>query len=171
MKRVNVLLKVGVALLVLAILPFTVKAQDSKILGGMGLNYSSDISSIGLSAKGVYLIDDTWEGAASFTYLFESNYTNWSMLDFDGHYVLSADDTKVFYGLGGLNFTFWKVKLDSEFGDFFGDSNITGSEVGFNVGAGGRYKLSDNIHLVGEMKYTIGGFNFFTIGAGVLYHF
>lgn len=171
MKKVNTLLKIGAIVFVMAMLPFTAKAQDSKILGGVGLNYSSNISSMGISAKGVYLIDDTWEGATSFTYLFESNYTNWSMLDLDGHYVFSADDSKMFYALGGLNFTFWKVKMASEFGGVFGDSNISGSEVGFNIGAGGRYKLSDKLHLVGEAKYTLGGFNFLTIGAGILYHF
>ncbi len=171
MKKVSTLLKAGAIVFVMALLPTTVKAQDSKILGGLGLNYSSDISSIGISAKGVYLIDDTWEGAASFTYLFESNYTNWSMLDLDGHYVFSSDDSRMFYALGGLNFTFWKIKMASEFGTLFGNSNISGSEVGINIGAGGRYKLSNKLHLVGEAKYTIGGFNFFTLGAGVLYHF
>ncbi len=50
--------------------------------------------------------------------------------------------------------------LASEFGELFGNSNICGSEVGVKIGAGGRYKLSDKLHLVGEAKYTVGRFIF-----------
>ncbi len=171
MKQVNTILKISFILFIMALVPLTLKAQDSKILGGLGLSYSSNISSIGILAKGVYLINDTWEGAGSFTYLFESNFTKWSMLDMDGHYVFTSDGSKMVYGLAGLNFTFWKIKLASEYGAFFGDSDISGSEVGLNLGAGGRFALTDQIQLVGEAKYTLGGFNFFTLGAGVLYHF
>ncbi len=167
----NTLQKNSVVILVMALLSFTAKAQDSKMLGGAGLSYTSNINNIGLSVKGVYLINDTWEGAGSFTYLFKNNYTKWSMLDLDGHYVFSSDESILFYGLAGLNFTFWKVELASVYGSYVDYLDASGTEVGLNLGAGGRYALSDKLHLTGEVKYTIGGFGFLTLGAGILYHF
>lgn len=141
----------------------------------MGLSYASNIGSPGISAKGVYLIDDTWEASAGFTYLFEKDYTNWSLLDLDGHYVFNSDDSKTLYGLAGLNFTFWKIDMatdyDEGYGDLFGGFELSGTEVGINLGAGGRFALSDKLNLFGEVKYTIGGFNFLNLGAGVLYSF
>ncbi len=171
MKQLNATLKIFIIVFATISFSISVEAQDSKILGGIGLNYTSNISSMGISAKGVYLIDDVWEASAAFTYLFENNYTNWSMLDLDGHYVFSSDESKAFYGLAGLNFTFWKVQLPTQYESFFGNSGISGTEVGLNLGVGGRYTLSDKLNLVGEVKYTLGGFGFLTIGAGVLYSF
>lgn len=173
MKNLDKFLATSIVLLVIAALPLSLKAQESKILVGGGINYTSNISSAGLSVKGVYLIDETWEGAAAFTYLFENDYTSWSMLDLDGHYVFKKDETMTLYALGGLNFTFWKVEFDygyyDDFYDGFGGSDITGNEVGINLGAGGRYDLSEKLSLVGEAKFTVGGFNFLTLGVGVLY--
>jgi hypothetical protein len=167
----NTLLKIGVVVFVMTLLPFTTKAQDMKIMGGLGLSYTTDINSIGISARGVYQIDDQWEAGAAFTHIFKHNYTNWSMLDLDGHYVFSSDDSKAFYGLAGLNFTFWKIHIPSVHEAYLDNWDASGTEVGLNLGAGGRYSLSDKINLVGELKYTIGGFGFLTLGAGVLYNF
>ncbi len=171
MKRLNVALKIISFVFVAAAFSFSAKAQDSKVLGGLGLNYTSDIGSVGITAKGVYMIDENWEGSAGFTYLFENNYTNWSMLDLDGHYVFSSDDKKAFYGLAGLNFTFWKFDYSYSYGYYIDDYSINGTEVGINLGAGGRFKITDDLSVFGEAKYTFGGFNFLTLGAGVLYHF
>ncbi|MBN2596651.1 outer membrane beta-barrel protein [Labilibaculum sp.] len=158
----------------------TSKAQDSKIMAGAGLGYATDISTLGISAKGVYLASDTWEIAPAFTYYLKKNNVNWSTLDFDAHYVFSTDESMTFYGIGGLNVTFWKFKMDgvssgsSEFDDFLGgmsDLDASGSDIGVNIGVGSRFALSDKMYFNADLKYTIGGSNFLSAGVGLLYHF
>jgi len=173
MKKIDLTLFV---LLICTMFSANTMAQDSKIMAGAGLNFSTNISNMGLSAKGVYLINDKWEAAAAFNYYFKSDYTNWTGIDLDAHHNFYAKDKLSVYALGGLNFTFWKVKYAYDYG-FWGlgssleDNTTTGTEVGVNIGAGGRFAINNKIHLLGEARYTVGGFGFFTIGAGVLYHF
>ena len=158
----------------------TTQAQDSKIMAGAGLKYATDISTMGIEAKGVYLASDTWEIAPAFTYYFKKNNVNWSTLDFDGHYVFSSDDKSTFYAIGGLNVTFWKFKMDdvssgsSEFDEMFGglsDLDASGSDVGVNIGVGSRFAISDKMYFNADLKYTIGNANYLSAGVGVLYHF
>lgn len=160
----------------------TTQAQDSKIMAGGGLSYATDISTIGISAKGVYLINETWEAAPSFTYYLKKNNVNWSTLDFDAHYVFSIVDEMTFYAIGGLNVTFWKWNYDGSdslgdeydgYGDLFGGSSLdaSGSDIGVNIGAGGRYALTDQMYLNADLKYTIGNANYLSASVGVLYHF
>lgn len=171
MRRINTLIFV-MTLSLCSVFSGHVMAQQGKILAGAGLSYASDISSIGLTLKGVYLVNDTWEAGAGFTYFFEKDYTQWSMLDLDGHYVFKSDDQLSLYALGGLNFTFWKIDLGPEYNSFWGGmAETNGTEVGINLGGGARYAIANNLSVLGEVKYTLGGFNFFTLGAGVVYHF
>lgn len=162
----------------------TTKAQDSKIMAGAGLKYATDISTMGIEAKGVYLASDTWEIAPAFTYYFKKNNLNWSTLDFDVHYVFSADDKNTFYAIGGLNVTFWKFKMDgadslgeeySEYADLIGgfasDFDASGSDVGVNIGVGSRFAISDKMYFNADLKYTIGNANYLSAGVGLLYHF
>jgi len=158
----------------------TTQAQDSKIMAGAGLKYATDISTMGIEAKGVYLASDTWEIAPGFTYYFKKNNVNWSTLDFDAHYVFSADESMTLYGIGGLNVTFWKFKMDGvssgsdEFDDMFGglsDLDASGSDVGVNIGVGSRFALSDKMYFNADLKYTIGNANYLSAGVGILYHF
>jgi len=194
-------MKSMIKLALVAIVAFTLStatsAQESKILAGGGLSYASEINNIGLFAKGIYLINDSWEGAGTFTYFFKKDYTTWTALDFNGHYVFSSNETTSFYALGGLNMTFYKVKIDavtydmesvwgagytgdemSEFDPYsemqstFNSSiESSGSEIGFNIGIGGRYALTESLYLNGEAKYTLGGADYFNIAAGLMYRF
>ncbi|MEZ5106805.1 MAG: outer membrane beta-barrel protein [Draconibacterium sp.] len=154
------------------------QSEDTKFLIGAGLNYATDISNIGLSVDGTYLINEDWEAAAGFTYFFEKNLVNWSMLDFDGHYVFHNNNGLTAYGLAGLNVTFWKIKWENVYGDEYGDlwSGVLddvskGSDVGLNLGAGIRYGLSDKLLFTGEAKYTVSSGGFLTLTAGVAYCF
>ena len=185
-------MKSMIKLAVIAIAAFTIStstsAQESKIMAGGGLSYASEINNIGLFAKGIYLINDSWEGAGTFTYFFKKDYTTWTALDFNGHYVFSSNESTSFYALGGLNMTFYKIKIDGvsyDLGDEMGEYNpyadmqnafsssfdSSGSEIGFNVGIGGRYALTESLYLNGEAKYTLGGADYFSIGAGLMYRF
>lgn len=161
------------------------QAQDSKIMAGAGLNYATDIANVGVNIEGVYLINDTWEANAGFTYFFKKDYTSYSSLDFNGHYVFASNEGKCAYALAGLNVTFYKFEMDNLFEGYDGyDSpeydyvssyasgfETKGNEMGLNLGIGGRMPIGKALSLKGEIKYTVGGFDYLTIGAGVLYHF
>lgn len=166
----------------------TSQAQDSKIMAGAGLKYATDISTMGIEAKGVYLASDTWEIAPAFTYYFKKNNVNWSTLDFDAHYVFSSTDKNTFYAIGGLNITFWKWDFDGDdsygedygeyddyVGDFIGELTSelddSGSDVGVNIGLGSRFAISDKMCFNADLKYTIGNANYLSVGVGLLYHF
>ncbi|PKQ69023.1 hypothetical protein BZG01_01580 [Labilibaculum manganireducens] len=152
----------------------TTKAQDSKILAGAGLKYATDISTMGIEAKGVYLASDTWEIAPAFTYYLKKNNLNWSTLDFDAHYVFSADDKNTFYAIGGLNMTFLKYTYEGyEVLEGFGSDSgsVSDSNVGLNIGVGSRFAISDKMYFNADLKYTIGSTNYLSAGVGLLYHF
>nr|WP_319397521.1 hypothetical protein [uncultured Carboxylicivirga sp.] len=190
-------IKMYLVLGALCVLGLTAKAQDSKFMLGAGLDYATEIDNLGIHLKGLYLINDAWEADAGYTYYFKKNYTNWSSLDFNGHYVFTSSDKGVLYALAGLNVTFYKMELgdlmgdytsgyDDYYNDYYGDeysdliggmASLTsdmeskGSEVGVNIGLGGRMGLSDNLFLSGEIKYTLGGADYLNIGAGLMYCF
>ena len=195
------MIKLAVVAIIALTFNVSTTAQESKIMAGGGLSYASEINNIGLFAKGIYLINDSWEGSGAFTYFFKKDYVTWSALDFNGHYVFSSNETTSFYALGGLNVTFYKIKIDGVTYDLGGDwgtqgsddgywgetseydpyedlkstmsSSIesSGSEIGFNIGIGGRYALTESLYLNGEAKYTLGGADYFNVGVGLLYHF
>jgi hypothetical protein len=171
-----------------------VNAQDSKMSLGAGLNYATDIENIGISLQGLYKIDPQWEVSPKFTYYFKKDYTTYSSLDLDGHYVFSDKGSNVFYALAGLNITFFKYKYDgpsysdNDFSSEYDESdNIWGdmgdlydgllnldykdNELGINVGVGGRFSLSDALDLNAEVKYTSTYSGYLSIGAGLLYQF
>ncbi|MCG8183905.1 outer membrane protein [Tenacibaculum piscium] len=83
------------------------QTKDGTFLAGAGIGYASEINSLGLSAKGVYIINEQWEAAASFTYFLpKKTYgfdLKWYSFDVDAHYVFSSKDKTTFYGLAGIN--------------------------------------------------------------------
>jgi opacity protein-like surface antigen len=169
-------------------------AQDSKFMAGGGLTYATDIDNIGINLKGLYLFNDTWEADGGFTYFFEKNNVKYSALDFNGHYVFMNNEGTCLYGLAGINITFYKIELGDAFNDALGDTygdyydgmddympeygaspfsdaEAKGNEVGFNLGAGGRMPLSEKLFLTGELKYTLGGADYLSLSAGIMYRF
>jgi hypothetical protein len=172
---------------------FIVKAQDSKISLGAGLNYATDIENIGISLQGLYSINSEWEVSPKFTYFFKKNYTTYSTLDFDGHYVFSDNGTNAFYAIGGINLTFFKYKYDGpslvrsfELGDDFEEaedlyndifSGISNNlewkdnEAGINLGVGARFSLTDALSVCTEAKYTTTYSGFLSVGAALMYKF
>lgn len=151
-----------------SLLTNSAKAQDSKILAGAGFSYLTEIESIGLSINGTYLFNDNWEGAVTYTHVFESDMVSWNLYDFNAHYVFSTGEKTKAYGIAGINHTSMKMSADlGEFGDF----SASAGETGFNLGAGLRYSATDKISLTGEAKYVIGDLDYLSIGLGVLYSF
>ena len=158
------LIKAFVVLMVLVSFS-EVKAQIS---GGLGLVYATNISNIGININGKYDFNETWSAAPTFTYFFKKDNVTWSALDLDANYQIT-DFEKIgsLYALAGLNMTFYKWKYD--LGDWGGEQSETGVDIGFNFGAGLNIPVSEKINVAPEVRYTVGGTNYFRIGAKVMY--
>ncbi len=147
----------------------TATAQKrGNILAGGGLGYATEINNLSIFANGVYQITDEWEGSLGITYFLPKKENGgsditWLGFDLDAHYVFSKQDNLDFYGLAGLHIT----RVSTEFnGVSFSDTN-----TGLNLGAGGRYQLTDNLYGIGEAKYVLADGGFFNLNVGVLFRF
>lgn len=149
-------------------------------LGG-GLSYASRVSNAGLTLTGVYEVNRQWEGALSYSYFFEKNYTRWSAFDIDGHYIFHEVSNQLnVYGLGGLSIarvaviapemsytnpmTGGEVVVSPE-------QTISNSYAGLNLGVGANYALTDVLNIAPELRYTIMSGGYLRIGATLQYKF
>jgi len=170
-------MKKSILLLVAVVLSCNVFAQSfdsSKIRAGAGLVYATEIGNIGINFNGVYAFNDTWEGAFGYSHIFEKDNTTWNIFDFDAHYVFHKQDDKLnFYGIGGLAITAWKTDVPAI--NFMGyetpSVSASDSELGFNLGVGANYSLTDKLNLAPEARFTIMDDSYFRIGASLQYKF
>ncbi len=144
------------------------KAQDSsRILAGGGLGYATEINTLSIFANGVYQITDEWEGALGIHYFLPKDDLGvditWLGFDLDAHYVFLEKDKIDVYGLGGLHITHVSSTVLGV--------GVSENNAGLNLGAGGRYQLTDNLYGLGEAKYVIVDSGFFHINVGVLFKF
>jgi hypothetical protein len=152
---------------VLAFVLFAVgvtSAQGIKV--GGGLSYANDINSLGLRVDGVYSINKDIAAGATATYYMEKDGLSWFVIDVNGQYNLLKQDDMTVYGLAGINMTMWNLSLDL---GFLGKVETSGTDTGFNLGAGARKKIGDKMELFGEVKYVASGAGFFSVGAGILF--
>ncbi len=175
--KINVIMKKSILLLLAVVLSCNLFAQSfdsSKLRVGGGLVYASDISNIGLTLNAVYSINEQIEGAFAFSHIFEKDYVTYNIFDFDGHYIFHKENEKLnFYGIAGLAVT--AAKLDAPAVNFGGVSvpgtSVSESEIGLNIGAGVNYRLSNNLNLAPEARFTIMDSSYFRIGASIQYMF
>jgi opacity protein-like surface antigen len=78
------------------------------------------------------------------------------------------DDFK-FYGIGGLNYSYWKVKTEEQSYTVWGvtttipETTASDNEIGLDLGGGANYK-----QFFGELKYDT-GFDQLTISVGMYF--
>jgi opacity protein-like surface antigen len=158
---------------VIAVVLFAAGQANAQISAGAGVVFGSDINNIGFSINGKYVINETWAAAPAFTFFLEKDYVSWSVLDLDVNYQLTnIDKLGSLYAIGGLNMTFWKIDFGDEFEDVWGFGvNETGSDIGVNLGLGLDVPLTEQLVLAPELRYTLGGANFFRAGVKLLYAF
>jgi len=139
------------------------------IKGGGGLAYGTAPESIGIQGRAEGEINETWEGAANFTYFLTSNFTFWGF-NADAQYNLSENDGLKFYPFAGINISHigFDINIPGPFGGTF-DADAT--EFGINVGAGLEKDFSDSISGFGEIKYVLSSLDGLVITAGVLFAF
>ncbi len=158
--------------LVVLVALFSYSEANAQISGGLGLVYGTGINNIGFSLNGKYEINEKWSAAPSFTYFLKKDLVNWSALDLDANYQLKElDNIGNLYAIGGLNMTFFKLKYDYDlgsYGDFGG--TVSGSDVGVNLGVGLFFPAGEKLNIAPEIRYTLGGANFFRIGVKAMFN-
>ena len=187
MKKLKLVFAIAIISIV-ALSTNQLKAQESKILLGGGVAYATEINSVAIFAKGVYKINDKWEGSLGVNYFFpkgEGDFEiKWMGFDLDAHYVFSAKDNFEIYGIAGVNimritipgfdysydekYTPYDDYMPSE-QEYMSSGSISSTDTGFNLGVGGRYQLSDNLFGMGEAKYAVNNGGYMQVSVGVLY--
>lgn len=147
----------------------------SQISAGGGLVYGTEQKTIGFNLRGQY---NVWEnvdvvGGLTFylphkekqTLIFTTVETKTSMwsFDVDGHYNFELMDKLKVYPIAGLNISGVTIEVNG--------SKASDTEVGFNIGAGATYEITEKIAGLFETKYTIGNYDQAVITLGVLYRF
>jgi hypothetical protein len=158
-----------------------------KVGGGLTLGTEIDF---GLNLRGDYEINENITVAPGFTLFFPDSpegtkVTNWQLgadvhyyfhemddFKFYGiHYYFHEMDDFKFYGIGGLNYSYKKIKTDAyTYTDpFFGtkitypETTVSDGEIGLDLGGGANYK-----QFFGELKYDT-GFDQLTISVGMYF--
>lgn len=167
----NVIMKNLLKTLFAVLFFFSVYEASAQMSAGGGIVYGTNINNIGISVNGKYEINEKWSAAPAFTYFFKKDFVNWSALDLDGNYKLTEiENIGGLYAIGGLNLTFYKIKIDADLGEF-GDysSSVTGSNAGVNLGLGLNVPVGDNFIIAPEIKYSISNGSY--LRAGVKFMF
>jgi outer membrane protein X len=154
-------------------------AAGGNLVVGMG----NELTNFGIGAKFQYNVMKPLRLEGSFTYflpktwgvagLAESKLSMWD-LSVNAHWLFPVADKIAVYPLAGLGILGSKSSVEVEVGGLegFDIPSTSTSEVGFNLGGGIDYGLTDKLILNAELKYKIGGnWSRLLISAGVAYKF
>lgn len=147
-------------------------AQKGEKNIGAHVLYGTEIEQFGLGAKFQYNVTDAIRLEAVGDYFPESD--DWSMFDINlnGHYLFHFANKFIAYPLVGINYTRVTVDLsDLNDGYIYEDlGKESDGSIGFNIGGGIQYNLTDKLRIGAELKYqTISGWNTPMIGIGLTY--
>lgn len=141
---------------------------------GVHLGYGSEIEKAAIGANAEFGITDKISIAPDFTYYFteKTEYVKMSVWEFNanGHYYFLDQDKFKVFGLAGLNYTHVKVTTDYP-GIWGGNYSGSDGEIGFNLGGGATYDLTDKIQAFSTLKYTAGSTDQLALFVGARYCF
>jgi len=148
-------------------------AQDSKRIGAQ-LIYGTDINSLGIGAIAEFPVADRMVISPSFSFYFpnDEGFVKTSAFEINGNlnYTFVEENNILFYGIGGLNYTNYKVKTNmAQVG--YPNYSASSGEIGLNLGAGANFDLGKNFVPFGEVKYILGGFDRLVLAAGIKFNF
>ncbi|MDA7501695.1 outer membrane beta-barrel protein [Chitinophagales bacterium] len=130
---------------------------DAQTKVGGGLTYSlKEGVGIGINARAAFGITETIDIVPSLNFFFPEV---GSLMGFNGdvHYNIEAGDALNVYPLAGLNYT--RVSANG----------FSAGEIGFNLGGGASFAVSDNLDGFAEVKYVVGDFDQLAITVGILF--
>ncbi len=152
-----------ILLTICAIFLSTVAAMAEKgdVNVGVNISYPTEQKGFGLGVKGQYGITDHVRGELSWENFFENDGVKEWDLNLDIHYLLSLPANLKLYPLVGLHYSHFNV-LDH--GKGF---------VGFNLGAGIEYALTDSFtwNIQGKYSWSDDDLDQGVISTGIVYHF
>ncbi len=171
-----------------------VKAQFSV---GVGLNYATDLGSIGISAQAAYDFTEEWAATADFTYYLEKDNMKWTTVDLNANYSFTdLGNTGKLYGIAGMSYLNCSIDYDFDIPNGGGDhpdfpdfpepgSDIPGvddvlnnlkdaaedssSKIGVNLGLGLKMDLSEKMLLCPELLYSSAYSGHFRFGAKLMF--
>ncbi len=125
-------------------------AQEKGDMGaGVNLSYGTKdgFSNFGIGAKFQYNILDNLRIEPSATYFLKKDYVSMWEVNANAHYLFGLSDNFFLYPLAGVAFVGYEV------GE--GAFSASDSKLGFNLGAGAEYLLTETFALNFEIKYQI----------------
>lgn len=137
--------------MIVAVMAFVASASAQFKFGGgvtmgtkMGMNDSfEDKAGFGINVRGVFDISEKFKVSPGITYFFPGAPDGYDLkawqLNADAQYHFYSNESVSIYGLGGLNYSHSKVKVDV--GDFFED--VLGEDLGSMFGAAGSAEDSE----------------------------
>jgi outer membrane protein X len=148
----------------------------AQISAGGGITYGSEQKTIGFNLRGQYNVWENVDVVGGLTFYLpkktsetvpflgtiKTKTSMWSF-DVDGHYNFELMDKLTAYPIAGLNISGVSVDING--------TKASDTEVGFNIGAGASYEVTDKLAGFFEFKYTLGNYDQAVLGIGVLYGF
>jgi outer membrane protein X len=116
--------------------------------------YQTEAKRFGLGVEGRYNITDNIRLAPDVTFFLPKNHTMGLDINLNAHYVFNIQEGLSIYPLAGL------VVTNSR------SSDSGSTDLGFNVGVGAGYDLSDKNYVNFEFKYTFQNGDYATIMLG-----
>ncbi len=145
------------------------KAQFSL---GAGLNYATEIGTLGISAQAAYDFTEQWAATGAFTYYFEKDNVTWTNIDLNANYTFTEiENIGKLYGIAGFSHLTASVDIPKyiEGNITYGGGSISESKTGVNLGAGLKMDLSEKMLLCPELMYTSTGSGHIRIGAKLMF--
>lgn len=131
-----------------------------QIVAGSAIN-----DAIGFQARSHYRFHEKGRAGINYTHYFDGfdaslsqKVIEWNL---DGHYIFINNEENITYILAGFNYTKSTEVLEA----------LSYSEVGWNIGAGGRFGIGEQLAATAEIKYTVSNANQLVLGLGVAYIF
>ena len=148
------------------------QVHEAQTAVGANLVYGTEIKSPGVGARFQYGILDQLRTEVGFNYFFEHKKNSCWDVNINAHYLLNVWNQKVYiYPIVGINYTMMKYGRHTE-----EDGTVVASDednhIGFNVGLGAEYELTEHIGVNLEYRHTIiRSVDQGVIGAGINYKF
>ena len=148
------------------------QVHEAQTAVGANLVYGTEIKSPGVGARFQYGILDQLRTEVGFNYFFAHKKNSCWDVNINAHYLLNVWNQKVYiYPIVGINYTMMKYGRHTE-----EDGTVVPSDednhIGFNVGLGAEYELTDHIGVNLEYRHTIiRSVDQGVIGAGINYKF
>ena len=168
------------AIVVIAVLTMSVAVNaqekgDMAVGGSLVLGSGDSYSNVGIGAKFQYNVMTPLRLEGAFTYFLKKDNVSMWDLSVNAHWLFPVTPQITVYPLAGLGILGSKVSVPSiDLGPIgsFGGGSASESEVGFNLGGGIDFNLTDKLFLNAELKYKIGNtWDRLLLSAGVGYRF